>query len=160
MYVNSDTNGRGFLGIEGSHTLEHFVNGVARDVNDPETNLTVWKRAQLYLIAHPGEGERQEARNRSDLRIDALGSGSDYAPFLDFAGIASINLGFYGESEAEFTTLSTTISTGTRILPTPILCMARPGANRRYSLMRMADAELLPFDFHNFATLSTPMLAN
>jgi N-acetylated-alpha-linked acidic dipeptidase len=47
MYVNSDTNGRGFLGIEGSHTLEHFINGVARDVPDPETNLTVWKRAQL-----------------------------------------------------------------------------------------------------------------
>ena len=60
MYVNSDTNGRGFLGIDGSHTLEHFINGVERDIPDPETKLTVWKRAQLYQIAHP-EGENDRA---------------------------------------------------------------------------------------------------
>src|SRR4029079_16535671 len=33
-YINSDTNGRGFLGIGGSHTLEKFMNEVARDVPD------------------------------------------------------------------------------------------------------------------------------
>ena len=42
----------------------------------------------------------QDARNRAQLRIDALGSGSDYTPFLQHAGIASLNIGFGGEDEA------------------------------------------------------------
>ena len=99
MYINSDTNGRGFLGIDGSHTLEHFINGVERDVPDPETKLTVWKRAQLYQIAHPdgADSDRDEARSREDLRVGALGDGSDYVPFVHYIGIASLDLGFGGE---------------------------------------------------------------
>jgi N-acetylated-alpha-linked acidic dipeptidase len=153
MYVNSDSNGRGFLGIEGSHTLEHFINGVARDVKDPETNLTVWKREQLYAIAHPGgEGERQEARNRSDLRIGALGSGSDYTPFLDFAGIASINLGFYGESGGGiYHSIYDDFYWYTHFGDTEFVYGRALAQTAGTALMRMADAEMLPFDFHNFA---------
>jgi len=152
MYVNSDTNGRGFLGVEGSHTLEHFINSVARDVNDPETNLTVWKRAQLYSIAHPGEGGRQEARSRGDLRIEALGSGSDYAPFLDFAGIASINLGFYGESGGGiYHSVYDDFYWYTHFADTDFVYGRALAQTAGTALMRMADAELLPFDFHNFA---------
>ena len=46
VYINSDGNGRGYLNAGGSHTLEHFVNLVAKDIKDPETGLTVWKRLQ------------------------------------------------------------------------------------------------------------------
>ena len=152
MYVNSDTNGRGFLGIEGSHTLEHFINSVARDVNDPETNLSVWKRAQLNLISHPGDGGRQEARIRTDLRIEALGSGSDYAPFLDFAGIASINLGFYGESGGGiYHSVYDEFYWYTHFADTDFVYGRALAQTAGTALMRMADAELLPFDFHNFA---------
>jgi N-acetylated-alpha-linked acidic dipeptidase len=153
MYVNSDTNGRGFLGIEGSHTLEHFINGVARDVKDPETNLTVWKRAQLYAIAHAvGDSERQETRNRPDLRIEALGSGSDYAPFLDFAGIASIDLGFNGESGGGiYHSVYDDFYWYTHFADTDFVYGRALAQTAGTALMRMADAELLPFDFHNFA---------
>src|SRR6185436_4329600 len=51
VYINSDVSGRGFLEVEGSHTLERFINGVARDIEDPETKLTVWKRLQANRIA-------------------------------------------------------------------------------------------------------------
>jgi N-acetylated-alpha-linked acidic dipeptidase len=152
MYVNSDTNGRGFLGIEGSHTLEHFINGVARDVQDPETKLTVWKRAQLATISHASEGVRQEARSRPDLRIEALGSGSDYAPFLDFAGIASINLGFYGESGGGiYHSVYDDFYWYTHFADTDFVYGRALAQTAGTALMRMADAELLPFDFHNFA---------
>src|SRR6266496_4535381 len=50
-YLNSDTNNRGYLNVGGSHSLENFINDVARDIEDPETKLTVWKRAQLRAIA-------------------------------------------------------------------------------------------------------------
>jgi N-acetylated-alpha-linked acidic dipeptidase len=99
IYINSDNNGRGFLSAGGSHTLERFLNEVARDIEDPETGMSVWKRLQLKRIADGSGDTRKEARERQDLRIQALGSGSDYTAFLDHLGIASVNLGFGGESE-------------------------------------------------------------
>src|SRR6185295_2997430 len=82
-YVNSDSNGRGFLDAEGSHALEHFINDVARDIEDPETHLTVWKRKQARAIEQAKAEDKEKVRSRADFRIAALGSGSDYTPFLD-----------------------------------------------------------------------------
>ena len=153
MYVNSDSNGRGFLGVEGSHTLEHFINGVMRDVPDPETGLSVWKRAQLRAVADArNESRRQELRSRPDLRIEALGSGSDYTPFLDFAGIASINLGFYGESGGGiYHSIYDDFYWYTHFADTDFVYGRALAQVSGTSLMRMADAELLPFGFHDFA---------
>ncbi len=153
MYVNSDSNGRGFLGIEGSHTLEHFINGVARDVNDPETGLSVWKRDQLFDLSRSGsEAGRQELRSRPDLRIGALGSGSDFAPFLDFAGVASINLGFGGETGGGiYHSIYDDFYWYTHFADTDFVYGRALAQTAGTALMRMADAELLPFDFHNFA---------
>ncbi|MFB3114499.1 MAG: M28 family peptidase, partial [Nitrospirales bacterium] len=89
MYINTDSNGRGYLGIRGSHTLEKFINDVSRDIEDPETKLSVWKRRQLRSIANASSAEeRARLRSNKNLRIDALGSGSDYTVFLDHLGIA------------------------------------------------------------------------
>jgi len=153
MYVNSDSNGRGFLGMEGSHTLEHFINGVARDVQDPETSLSVWKRDQLSIIGHPdGGSERQDARNRADLHIGALGSGSDYTPFLDFAGIASLDLGFGGETGGGiYHSIYDDFYWYTHFGDTDFVYGRALAQTAGTALMRMADAQLLPFDFHNFA---------
>jgi N-acetylated-alpha-linked acidic dipeptidase len=41
-YINTDGNSRGFLSAGGSHTLEQFINDVARSIEDPETRSTVW----------------------------------------------------------------------------------------------------------------------
>ena len=60
-YINSDGNGRGLLQMEGSHTLEKFINGVARDVEDPETKLSAWKRLQA---GSANAGRRAGARTR------------------------------------------------------------------------------------------------
>jgi N-acetylated-alpha-linked acidic dipeptidase len=150
-YINSDGNGRGFLGVEGSHTLEKFINGVARDIEDPETKLTVWKRLQAQRIENAAAPDRAEARSRPDLRISALGSGSDYTAFLDHLGVASINLGFGGEDGGGiyhsiyddffwYTHFSDTDFTYGRAL-------AQTGGT---TVMRLADAELLPFDFDDF----------
>src|SRR5438132_1197528 len=73
-YLNSDTNNRGYLDMAGSHSLEAFINDVARDIEDPETKLSAWKRAQLHAIADASSSElRQEARQPADLRIGAVG---------------------------------------------------------------------------------------
>src|SRR5439155_293565 len=86
LRVKSDFNSRGYLLAAGSHALQRLVNDVARDIVDPETKLSVWKRAQLREIAETDSAERRrEIRQAVDLRIDALGSGSDYTPFLQHA---------------------------------------------------------------------------
>ena len=38
-YINTDSNGRGFLSMGGSHTLEKFINDVARDIIDPGNQI-------------------------------------------------------------------------------------------------------------------------
>jgi N-acetylated-alpha-linked acidic dipeptidase len=103
LYVNSDVNGRGFLQAEGSHGLQHFLSEVARDVKDPETGTSVLarslagRRVSSFDSANPSEGARTGANG--DLQLGALGSGSDYTPFLQHLGVNSLNLGFEGESE-------------------------------------------------------------
>jgi N-acetylated-alpha-linked acidic dipeptidase len=100
IYINSDSNSRGFLDVGGSHTLERFVTEVARDVQDPQRGVSVLERARAkQIIDAETNKERREIRERSLLRLYALGSGSDYTPFLQHAGIAALNVGYDGESE-------------------------------------------------------------
>jgi N-acetylated-alpha-linked acidic dipeptidase len=149
-YINSDGNGRGYLNVEGSHTLEHFINGVAADIQDPETKLPVSQRIRLVDIGRTGNSEdRQNIRQRADVRIAALGSGSDYTAFIDHLGVASINLGFGGEDHSGiyhsiyddfywFTHFSDTDFAYGRALSRTI----------GTAVMRLADADLLPFEFN------------
>jgi N-acetylated-alpha-linked acidic dipeptidase len=97
-YINSDSNGRGFLNAGGSHGLERFVNEAARSVMDPETGVNVAARARARRILSLDTPEqRRDARQRADLALDALGSGSDFTPFLQHLGVATLNIGFGGE---------------------------------------------------------------
>ena len=97
MYINSDNTDRGFLQVSGAHSVEHFINNVAKDVPDPETKLSAWERSRLREIEDAKSADaRAELRRRADLRIGALGDGSDYSPFIDHLGIPSVDLRFDG----------------------------------------------------------------
>ncbi len=155
VYINSDSNGRGYLQAEGSHTLERFINGVARDVEDPETKLPVWKRLQLWRIANPAANgtaaDRQEPRQRADLRIGALGSGSDYTVFLDHLGIASLNLGYGGEDGGGiYHSIYDDFYWYTHFSDTDFVYGRALAQTAGTAVMRLADAELLPYDFDDF----------
>src|SRR5262249_52622297 len=158
IYINTDGNGRGYLFVEGSHSLEKFVNGVARDITDPEKNISVWKRSQaqrLTAARRPGpdaQQDRRDARTRADLRIGALGSGSDYTAFIDHLGIASLNVAYGGEDDGGiyhsiyddfywFTHFSDGDFVYGRALAQTVGTM----------VLRFADADVLPYDFSDFA---------
>jgi N-acetylated-alpha-linked acidic dipeptidase len=153
MYINSDSNARGFLELEGSHTLEHFINDVARDVQDPETKLSVWKRAQLKHIADAGSAEeRRELSDRHDMRIDMLGGGSDHAPFINFAGIASLGIEYAGEDHGGiYHSIYDDFYWYTHFSDTDFVYGRALCQTAGTAMMRMADADLLPFQFANFA---------
>jgi N-acetylated-alpha-linked acidic dipeptidase len=147
-YVNSDSNGRGFLDMAGSHSLERFLNEVATDVPDPRKGLSVAERERARRVVRGTAPEAREARERRDLRLDALGSGSDYTPFLQHLGIASLNLGFGGESGAGiYHSIYDSFDHYTRFMDTTFeygIALARVVGR---TVLRLAEADVLPFDF-------------
>jgi N-acetylated-alpha-linked acidic dipeptidase len=152
-YLNSDSNGRGYLFVGGSHSLEKFINGVARDIEDPEKKISVWKRSQLRRIMDaPSPEERQETRQRPDLRIGALGSGSDYGAFLNHLGIASLDLGYGGEDGGGiYHSIYDDFYWYTHFSDTSFVYGRALAQTAGTAVMRLADAGLLPFDFSDFA---------
>jgi N-acetylated-alpha-linked acidic dipeptidase len=153
VYLNSDGNGRGVLSMAGSHSLEHFINDVAKAVSDPETGTSVWKRAQLTELSTATTAEaRDKIRARADLHIGALGSGSDYSPFLQHAGIASLNLAFGGEDpDGIYHSVYDDYYFYTHFLDTDFSYEKALAQTMGTAVMRLADADVLPFEFTNLA---------
>lgn len=152
IYINSDSNGRGFLGMGGSHTMEKFINQVARDVVDPQKQISVADRARALRIVRSSPEDRKEARDRNDLRIYALGSGSDYTPFLQHLGVASLNLGYGGEDGGgSYHSVYDSFDHYTRFGDPGFdygLALAQTAGR---AVLRLSGAEVLPFEFTNFA---------
>src|SRR5215470_12307925 len=153
VYINTDGNDRGLFEMAGSHSLEQFINGVAREIEDPETKMTVWQRAQLSAIAAAKSADdRKEIRQRADLRIEALGSGTDFTGFLDHLGIASLNLAYGGEDEQGiYHSIYDDFYWYTHFSDTDFVYGRALAQTIGTSVMRLADAEVLPYDFVDFA---------
>src|SRR3954464_5365780 len=151
-YLNSDTNGRGYFGVAGSHSLEKFINGVAMDVPDPEAGVSSWKRLQASQIVSGSSDARRDARDRDDLRIGALGSGSDYSSFIDHLGIASLNLGYGGEDDGGiYHSIYDDFYWYTHFSDTAFVYGRALAQAAGLSVLRLANADLLPFAFTNLA---------
>jgi N-acetylated-alpha-linked acidic dipeptidase len=152
-YLNSDGNGRGYLGVSGSHSLERFINDVARDITDPETGLTVWKRRQARTILDGDADDRKTARAGGDLPIGALGSGSDYTPFLQHLGVASLALGYGGEGDGGvYHSVYDDFYWYTHFSDTSFVYGRALAQTMGTAVLRLANAELLPYRFENLAT--------
>jgi N-acetylated-alpha-linked acidic dipeptidase len=111
LYINSDSNGRGILGLAGSQDFEHLLTGVASDVTDPETGVSVGQRARARMgvsSLQPDPRERDEAKVLAkiagdparDIPIEALGSGSDYSAYLEHLGLPALNIEYGGEGSS------------------------------------------------------------
>jgi N-acetylated-alpha-linked acidic dipeptidase len=152
VYINTDSNGRGFFGVGGSHTLEKFVNQVAKDVRDPQLDMSVWERRKAALLVNGNAETRKEVSSRADLRIDALGSGSDYTPFLQHLGIASLNMGFGGESGGgSYHSVYDSFDHYTKFGDTDFAYGETLVKVAGRTTLRLANADTLPFEFSNFA---------
>jgi N-acetylated-alpha-linked acidic dipeptidase len=152
-YINTDSNGRGYLQAEGAHSLEALLNGVARDVQDPESGISVWKRAQAERLKTAKSAEaRAELRNRGDLKIDALGSGTDYTVFQHHLGVASLNLGYGGEDDGGiYHSIYDDFYWYTHFSDTTFVYGRTLAQTVGTTVMRLADADVLPYRFTGLA---------
>ncbi len=155
-YINSDSNARGFLYMGGSHSLQKFINEVAREVVDPQKKVSVLERARAARVVNGPEEERKVARERTDLRIGALGSGSDYTPFLQHLGVASLNLGYGGEDGGgSYHSIYDSFDHYSRFGdPTFDYCLTLAQTAGR-AVLRLANAEILPFEFSSLSDAVT-----
>jgi len=153
LYVNSDNNARGFLSVGGSHTLERFMNDVARDVVDPEKEIPVFDRWRAHLIIDGSAEDRREARDRAELRIAALGSGSDYTPFLQHLGIPSLDIRFGGEGETDgvYHSIYDSFDHYTRFADPGFNYAATLAMTAGRAVLRFANADYLPLSVSNFS---------
>ena len=150
-YLNTDGNSRGFVSLGGSHSLQRLMNEVAEATTDPILEVPVTDRLRAKLRLSADKGDQQEAQ-APELPIAPLGSGSDYSPFLQHLGIASLNTSFGGEGPSgSYHTLYDTYAHYTRFRdPGLRYGVALAELNGRATL-RLAQAPLLPFEFEGVA---------
>ncbi len=152
-YINSDTNGRGFLDAAGSHTLERLVTQVARDVPDAERKVSVLERLRARDLANTKEPEeRKEIRDRELIRLAALGSGSDYTPFLQHLGIAALNIGYGGEDGGgSYHSIYDSFDHYTRFTDPGFAYGIVQAKTTGRLMLRLANADVLPFEYSTLA---------
>ena len=161
LYLNSDTNARGFLSAGGSDSLQHMVNQVAAGVTDPETKVSVQQRQRAAIaVAAAGPDARPMIRELAaltasggDVPLDALGSGSDFSPFLDHLGLATLHVEFGGEDadagiyHSLYDSFDHFIRFGDPTFEYEVALAEVAG----HIVLRTADAQVLPMRFTDFS---------
>lgn len=156
-YLNSDSTGKGWLSMSGSHSLERFLNEVARDISDPKLGKSVFEalKERRMGLARTDE-EKRELGARADLRINALGSGSDYTPFIQHLGIASLDTGFGGASGGGvYHSIYDSFHWYTKFSDGTFEYGRALSQLNGTVVIRLADADVLPFEFTNLADTVT-----
>ncbi|HWF11355.1 MAG TPA: transferrin receptor-like dimerization domain-containing protein [Bryobacteraceae bacterium] len=134
-YMNADSSGQGRLNIGGSHSLEAFAQEITRDVNDPVT----------------GKPLEAALETNREFRIAALGSGSDYTPFLQHLGIATLDVRFASEDGGVYHSDYDDFNWFSRFGDPGFVHGRALSQLHLTALMRFADAPLLPFEFGRLA---------
>ena len=161
LYLNSDTNSRGFLEVGGSHSLQHLINDVAAGVKDPETGVMSQARLRAKILVDgyergASEKDKKDAKLAAaggDLVIEALGSGSDFTPFLQHLGITSLSIEYGGESDqagvyhSNYDSFDHYVRFGDPGFVYGIAEAETVG----HVILRVADADVLPLQFAGFA---------
>ncbi len=149
VYINSDGNGRGFFEASGSHALEPFINDVAKDVMDPEAGISVLERRRSREMTNAATTAAKKAiMARKGISIGALGSGSDYSPFIQHLGVPSLNLGFGGEDAGgEYHSIYDSYDDYRRFKDSSFQYGVVLAKTAGRCVLKMADVNVLPFDF-------------
>jgi N-acetylated-alpha-linked acidic dipeptidase len=149
VYINSDEYGRGFLDAGGSHALEGLVDEVSKTVADPQTGVSIYERLKAHEVVTASTPlKAKEIMAKSSLDISALGTGSDFSPFLQHLGISSLNLGFSGEDNSgDYHSIYDSYDNFSRFIDPGFYYGAALSKMAGHISLRMLGADRLPFDY-------------
>jgi N-acetylated-alpha-linked acidic dipeptidase len=150
VYVNRDA-GSGGLDFSASavHSLTPFLHELAQSIR-PEGATT-----NLY------EGWLERSREQAPARdgqpmlktpaVGALGSGSDYTAFLDHVGIASLDMGLNGHGgDGSYHSTYDNPTWFKKYIDPQFTFSVLAAQVTGVALLRLADAEVLPFDYETY----------
>jgi N-acetylated-alpha-linked acidic dipeptidase len=150
-YINSDGNGRGFMGAEGSHAFAPLITEISKDIIDPQTGVSVFERAKAKRATSASTTKaKKEALESNAYPLGALGAGSDYSSFIQHLGVPALNIGYGGENNGgEYHSIYDSYDNYIRFKdPGFEYGVALAKTTGRVAL-RLAEADVLPFDFRN-----------
>ncbi|CAD2249260.1 transferrin receptor-like dimerization domain-containing protein [Xanthomonas arboricola] len=161
LYVNTDGNGRGFLTAGGSHALQRLVNGVAADLRDPDSGVSVLERqrarARIDALAPTAKPAQKDIAKQlaagGDVPLKALGSGSDYSPFLQHLGLTTLDLGYGGQGGGSgvYHSLYDSYDYFARYIDPDFSYLPLLSQTVGRTVLRVANAPVLPQRFGDFA---------
>lgn len=101
LNVDSAVSGANF-GASSVPSMWKLIRGATRDVKDPKTGQSVYQRWQERAREDEPDAAMTNAETATDAsiaeaRIGALGSGSDFTPFLQHLGVPASDMGFGGD---------------------------------------------------------------
>jgi N-acetylated-alpha-linked acidic dipeptidase len=141
--------------------LQTLVQQVAAGITDPQTGTNLLARLRALTLVQAGEKDAGEETRRIARQvasgaappIEALGSGSDYSPFLQHLGIASLNLGFGGEDQSGgiYHSVYDSFDHYVRFGDPNFAYGVALAKSAGHIMLRMADADVLPMRFGDFA---------
>ena len=151
LYLNTDANSRGFISASGSHSLEPFFNEITNDVIDPQTGVSIKERRYAHTIVNAGNSERANLIGNKNIKLGALGAGSDWSGFLQFLGVASMNLSFGGEGDGGvYHSIYDSYDYFVKFTDPGFTYEVALAETCGRVMMRMANADVLPFDVSSF----------
>ena len=155
LNVDSAVSGSNF-GASSVPSMWKLIRGVTRDIKDPKTGQTVYQQWQERAREQEPDPELTNAEVASDTpiaeaRINALGSGSDFTPFLQHLGIPSSDMGFggdYGVYHSAYDSFYWMSHFGDPNFVYHVAAAQLWGT----VAMRLADAAGLPLDYRDYAS--------
>lgn len=140
-------------------SLKEFMRGIARSVPSPlgGTVYMAWR-------SNPGGGNQSHESNAppiagEEVHVGDLGSGSDYTPFLQHDGVPSTDIessGSYGVYHSAFDNYAWF----TQNADPHFLYLQQMARVLGLEAMRMADADVLPYDYAAYAREITAYLGS
>jgi N-acetylated-alpha-linked acidic dipeptidase len=150
IYVNRDA-GAGGLFFSGSavHSLTPFLHELAQSVQPEGASKSLY------------DGWLDRAREQAPVRdgqpalktppVGALGSGSDYTAFLDHIGVASLDMGLNGPGgDGSYHSTYDNPTWFKKYIDPQFKFSVLAAQVTGVALLRLADAEMLPFDYETY----------
>jgi N-acetylated-alpha-linked acidic dipeptidase len=155
LNVDSAVSGANF-GASSVPSMWKLIRGATRDVKDPKSGNSIYQQWQERAREQQPDPELTDAELGSDTtiaeaRIGALGSGSDFTPFLQHIGIPATDMGFggdYGVYHSAYDSFYWMSHFGDPNFVYHVAAAQLWGT----VAMRLADAAGLPFDYRDYAS--------
>ena len=155
-YLNMDVavSGPNF-GASSVPSMWKLIHSAAQEVKDPKTGKSIYEAWRDRVRADAADSELYDAngneRPAAAPRIGALGSGSDYTPFLQHLGVPSLDMGFngdYGVYHSAYDSFYWMAHFGDPTFQYHVAAAQIWGT----IALRLADAAGLPFDYTDYAS--------